>query len=635
MFVLLLTLACNPDDPDKVVPLDHTDDSGTPGPDDSIPDSGIDDSATEGDDSATDDSGTDDSGTDDSATPPCTEEGATQCASASLLETCVAGTWVPMDCAASAELCGPDPKAPEEASTCLAMGDPCGTLDFFGACEGDVIAYCGGDTLVVRDCATSWASCGWESDAIGYNCLTDCDTADPPATADGACVGNAIRRCSFADGAWSIETDACPEETTCATSPETGWASCLPDGCPLVGPEGACAGTELTTCEGGRTVMTDCTASGDTCAFDGQAYTCAPVGDSGGYSVSGIVEYEDRPVDASGLGAYEPLPVRGAAVAIVAEDGTALAAGTTGDDGTYTLAYDVESSAKVHVVVATTSAEQQRPVRVLKPDATIHAAVSPSFAAVEVHTEDLLITDLSGVAPAFNVFDQLVSVVDAIRDPFGLTAPVPVLAQWVRGSEDGTFYWSGHGVYLRSSVWDEDAYDDAVVVHELGHYVQAEYGLSNSSGGFHGPGVLEPTLAWDEGLATWFSSYVRGEPLYVDTRDYAVPLALDLEGTITTADPKGSMSQDLAADLVSELLWDLGDAYVGDDDGFTDLDRQDVVLLATHQGLLALETDRGFSGMDLVDGLDAWIAWEGAGECENLADLTETYGFPYDFATCP
>ncbi len=72
-----------------------------------------------------------------------------------------------------------------------------------------------------------------------------------------------------------------------------------------------------------------------------------------------------------------------------------------------------------------------------------------------------------------------------------------------------------------SAVAEDTAFwSDAVISHELFHWVMGSYGASPNEGGRHCLGV--PTLpgqAWSEGFATGFSSIIRKSPLYFDKQD--------------------------------------------------------------------------------------------------------------------
>lgn len=601
-----------------------------------------------GDDAAAPDAGPAPADADIDAPPAACgiEQPGSRCADARTLERCDGEAIETVDCGAQGRFCGPDPAgdAAQPGAACIATGDPCGWIDYYGACADAVLVYCLNGVLEVADCGANWSICAYTTPDIGYNCTTECAEMSPPVTAEGDCDGGGILHCVFEDGAYHVRTDPCPAGTVCEIFPDTGWPACMPDPpCSGVGPQGRCTGDTLTTCTAGVPQSTNCAGLGEVCAYGGDAvgYTCAPPGDAGAFQVSGTISYEDRPPSPSGLGARVPAPVRGAAVAVVADDdGSVLAFGVTSDDGSYMLRYDASAGEQVHVLVATTSSVSVRPVRVLRPDGLVHGAASPSFAAAATTTRDLLVTDESGLAPAFNVFDMLVLGLDATVARMDVGVPQQAWAQWTRGAADGTYYldWV-NGMFLLGEAADDDGYDDAVIIHELGHHIEDAYGRSDSPGGAHGGEPTDPRLAWSEGFATYFSSVVRDSSLYMDS-NAAGGWYVDLESMVTTANPGGAMTQDVSEDMVGELLWDIGDAPAGDDDARATAEAHtDVLRVQTDYLRGMVTTPRGVSGIDLVDFLDGWFQLMGLSTCAGVESIVASRLFPYDFSgpagACP
>ena len=65
---------------------------------------------------------------------------------------------------------------------------------------------------------------------------------------------------------------------------------------------------------------------------------------------------------------------------------------------------------------------------------------------------------------------------------------------------------------------DTDEYDDHVVAHETGHYIEAALYRSDSAGGDHvDDDMLDPTVAFGEGWGNAVSGMVWEDPIYVDT----------------------------------------------------------------------------------------------------------------------
>lgn len=61
-----------------------------------------------------------------------------------------------------------------------------------------------------------------------------------------------------------------------------------------------------------------------------------------------------------------------------------------------------------------------------------------------------------------------------------------------------------------TSTFDTDHFDDSVILHEYMHFLEDTYSNSSSAGGFHnGNAIIDPRLAWSEGLANYFQSAVQ------------------------------------------------------------------------------------------------------------------------------
>ena len=65
-----------------------------------------------------------------------------------------------------------EPPAPTPPESAPEPGDePCGDVDYFGRCEGDVVVWCDLGMLQRRDClAADGMPCGYVSDDVGYYC---------------------------------------------------------------------------------------------------------------------------------------------------------------------------------------------------------------------------------------------------------------------------------------------------------------------------------------------------------------------------------------------------------------------------------------------------------------------------------
>jgi hypothetical protein len=131
----------------------------------------------------------------------------------------------------------------------------------------------------------------------------------------------------------------------------------------------------------------------------------------------------------------------------------------------------------------------------------------------------------------------------------------------------------------------------------------------------------------------------HGSPIYMDSHAGG-GWSYNGDTTVTVPiDPTGMVTEPIPEDLVTEVLWDTADKGPMDDDlmeSGSDLQ----VLTVEHVYLRGPHTDRGATGVDLVDWLDGWFVENGLGGCAALRDIvTAKRMFPYDFAgpagACP
>ncbi len=372
---------------------------------------------------------------------------------------------------------------------------------------------------------------------------------------------------------------------------------------------------------------------------DGPLPDASNVGVPGTYGVTGVVRYEDQPPLVSGaLGPIAPKVSRGVAVAAVADDdGAILVTGITADDGTYSLTFDAVGGESVHILAATSSTLAARPIVVLRTDNQIHGFGGPAFAAGIDLTSDVLVTVASGEAGAFNIFDECVNAMDRVPVAFGNLTPTPLTAYWQVGSEDGTYYISNE-MHLLGAADDDDGFDDTVILHEAGHFIEDVEGRSDSPGGGHDGSPTDPRLGWSEGFATYFAMAVRDQPVYIDSNSGG-GWSYNADTSVTKAQAAGAISQPVSEDMIAEILWDLGDGDAGDDDPFAG--DHDAVLKVQSRYLKAVTLrDVGTRGVDLVDWLDGWFVTGGLTSCGGTRSVVVTLRtFPYDFAgpagSCP
>lgn len=363
-----------------------------------------------------------------------------------------------------------------------------------------------------------------------------------------------------------------------------------------------------------------------------------PPGEPGHFTITGTVKYEDRPQTSSGpLSTVREKPARGVQVSVVVDSNQAMLATTvTDEEGAYSLEFDALSNVKVHVLAATTSTVPTRPLNVRHAaNNTIHGFGGPSFPLAS-STQDLLVPETSGVAEAFNIFDVLIDVMDQIPTLFPSRQAEQLDAMWHKGNQDGTYYFDSH-LMLLGDESDSDGYDDTVILHECGHWIEETYGRSDSPGGDHNGAPTNPVLAWSEGFSTYFSMAITNKPIYADSNADG-GFAFNADTSNTKASSGGGLGQNVSEDMVAEILWDIGDAPADDDD----------LVAETHAKVIAVEGFLKFAslrmvgkmGVDLVDFLDGWFINNQLTSCPGMRQILDVkHTFPYDYGStagaCP
>lgn len=300
---------------------------------------------------------------------------------------------------------------------------------------------------------------------------------------------------------------------------------------------------------------------------------CAPFDgrpETGGDGVAeGIAAYDKRVVSAQGpTGAVATTPIRYADVELVAcQSGAVLASGATDVDGRFQIPFHNPGRVGVYIRVLTSSGRYAASVRRSPAAPSLYGMASSAYDDTG-SGETITVTGLTARsalgAGAFNILDQSVRGAQAVEALTGV-APAPPLAwYWFPGQTTGTSYTENtKAISVLGTATDPDEFDDAVLLHEYGHYVLDVYSRDDSPGGEHilGDSTLDVRLAWSEGWATFFSSVVRNDPAHVDTSGTGVRLAFEIEGPSFGAATRYDTNE-LA---VAAVLWDAHDGADGDE----------------------------------------------------------------------
>lgn len=347
----------------------------------------------------------------------------------------------------------------------------------------------------------------------------------------------------------------------------------------------------------------------------------------GGTTVSGTATYTARNVTSNGLSGTTTRPIRFAELEILDASGKRVQCGETAADGTFTnLQVPMGTDAlTVRVNSRANNVNELRASVLNCPEENGVYAVEGTFTPSGPQTVNLNAAhDGEVLGGAFNILDQLYDSNEFLRNRVGncggapaaectpVTTSAPkVKAYWEKGFNPNNYFGSSSPVsfYIPGASRlfilggeggdfdneDTDHFDNSVVIHEYGHFLEDIYTVTNSPGGAHsGNKVIDPRLAWSEGWGDFIQGAVRNDPTYYDTvgsgaasatiptsTTFAIPME---RGTVAYntycvgANPStsGCDKEQTAGEgnfrefSVARILWDIADGGTGNSDSNLD-----------------------------------------------------------------
>ncbi len=297
--------------------------------------------------------------------------------------------------------------------------------------------------------------------------------------------------------------------------------------------------------------------------------------------VSGHVVFGARTPTATGLTASEtPRPARYVELRLVDDAGSTVTTSRTDGQGAFEIegagtSIDVVAHAEhAGLSIETTHDQGGRDVHTLR--------VPVTGAAMEIGIRDAD-TEMAG---ALHIVDTLLGGLESVQRWTGVTLP-SVYVYWGRGTTTDWSYYRGEmpagsgrfclellgGQPGQQASTDTDEHDEAIILHELGHFVMDRISGDSSIGGMHPRGSLvDPGLAWEEGRATWFATAVLGLPFYRDTIGIQGSGTTRVDENLETPQPPRGLGSETS---VAGVLWDLSD---GDGTGLLDGDADGVAI---------------------------------------------------------
>lgn len=309
-------------------------------------------------------------------------------------------------------------------------------------------------------------------------------------------------------------------------------------------------------------------------------------------SFEGLAQFAPRLVTPGGLSAQtnSPINIVGAEVRIFDSAGNLVNCSETDSDGEFQSS--VPSSGQYTVKVYSRGDNSLIKASVLNNPTSNTPYELASTQNISNGITITLLAESSGsvLAGAFNILHQVFVTNTYLRARVaGFTVAPKVSIFWTLGLSPGAYYNQpstpisfftpsgfnsvSRGIYILGGVngdstcTDTDHFDNSIIIHEYGHFLEDIYAGSDSPGGSHdGNSLIDPRLAWSEGFANFIQAAARSEGFYRDTLGnpdcggaYGVTINFNLDDTdtrdkITSAVQGEGHFRELS---VSRLLYDL------------------------------------------------------------------------------
>lgn len=320
-------------------------------------------------------------------------------------------------------------------------------------------------------------------------------------------------------------------------------------------------------------------------------------------AVQGVFTFEDVSATANADGTVGPTVTRLAPVRfaqVVALDGdaanpTQLTAAPvfTDANGVFTLTVPQGTPFRPMLVLSTVGSGRGVEVRTLAgrasgltvTDGGQPFVVPAGTTSLQVAIDPFRVDAPGRPAGALNILDAATTGVDSAVASLGTTLPTAVFL-YDPASTEGSFFRSfdpavnGPAITIQGGDAvndDTDEFDDAVILHELGHFVAHATSKDSSLGGEHSiSDAANPALAWSEGFATFFAGLVTANPVWISSSAILGAtggFTINLETRTPDLGARGVRSE-LS---VGEILWDLVDGA----EGRPNADAEDSVVTAS------------------------------------------------------
>ncbi len=317
--------------------------------------------------------------------------------------------------------------------------------------------------------------------------------------------------------------------------------------------------------------------------------------------------YEFYVVNSStGLSTTSSAPIRKAEVQVLNSSGTAVACSTTDDSGNISMSIPLLAGSYTLKVLSRAANSSFTASVLNNPTSMTPYSISTSFSvALTDVSKSVTLSNASYTGTleggAFNILDQIYSANAFIKNQVNTSCTPPLCSTFTSAGKVQVFWQAGlspaayfgspskatsffldaddsslgmaSGIYMLGGIQgstcaDTDHFDNAVIMHEYGHFLEKNQSKSDSPGGSHdGNSIIDPRLAWSEGWANFLQGAIRNSTNYTDTVGHvgcsggtSVGVSLDLENNNAGRDNVGvgsATGEGVFREVsVSRTLWD-------------------------------------------------------------------------------
>lgn len=290
-------------------------------------------------------------------------------------------------------------------------------------------------------------------------------------------------------------------------------------------------------------------------------------------TLSGTVSYEDKLYDQNGFYGSRFRPVRLAYVDAIDVNDNVLATQNTDETGHFTFT-DIPANVD-HLSIRTEATIGQGEINIHDINGDLYAA---SFSLTDQDLAENLLIEISSdhaTGGAFNMLDVFSYAMEfsTSYSPSDQTFQ-PFNVYWRKNNSSlGTYFCDsyevsqcpqGEGLYVLgggSFIADTDEYDDDVLLHEFGHYLENNFETFESPGGFHTftDNTLDLRLSWSEGWANYISVSVKSWLRDNNPAVLSLSPSIEVNTYIDTSDGAGIYFDFVEPDLG---LCSVGDCYI-------------------------------------------------------------------------